>query len=121
MLSPRDLVIYEDAALKDAMEKINRVMGKQLVVLNKKNKAIGMIGDGDVRRALLRGALLAGPATDHMKTSFISVEEKDVSKLREIFEEHLVSTIPVISHAGILQKIATVSAPDCKLRMFDFK
>lgn len=116
-----DFIVYEDFTLKQALEKINAAQGHQVIVIGKKSKVLGMLGDGDVRRAVLRGSLLSAPAVDFMTTSFISVQEKDQKKLRELFVECVISTIPVTNAAGQLKKIAVVSPPDYAVRIISFK
>lgn len=120
MPSSTDYVIFDSAILKDAIAKINQNCGKQLIVINHHSKVVGMLGDGDVRRAVLHGVLVSAPVADFMKTSFISVEKKDTFRLRDLFTEHLITTIPIITHTGLLHEIALISAPDYEITIIPF-
>ena len=112
--------ISDSATLKEVIGRINESGGKQLLVLNAHKKVLGVIGDGDVRRAVFRGVLISAPVIDFMTTSFIAVEEKNEKRLRELFAEHLISTIPVINHRGQLLKVATISGPDYKIQTLKY-
>ena len=49
------LLIKPNANIKDALEQLNITGEKCLVVADEKNKLLGTISDGDVRKAILKG------------------------------------------------------------------
>ena len=51
----KNLLIKPTLNVKDALKQLNKVGGKSLVVVNKENKLLGTLSDGDVRRAILKG------------------------------------------------------------------
>ena len=51
----KNLLIQPTLNVKDALKQLNKVGGKSLVVVNKENKLLGTLSDGDVRRAILKG------------------------------------------------------------------
>ena len=120
MASVLDYVIREDGTLKSALEKLNDASGKQLVVVNAGNKVVGMVGNGDVRRAALHGALLSSPLVDHANTRFISVREDGIPGLKRLFTEHYISTIPITDAGGRLTKIALVLPPEYHVEIFEY-
>lgn len=120
MLSASSFTISDQSTLKEAIGRINDISGKQLLVVNSHDKVVGVIGDGDVRRAVLRGALISAPVIDFMTTGFIAVEEKNTSQLQSLFSEHLITTIPVINHRGQLLKVAIVTAPDYEIQLLNY-
>ncbi len=53
--SIKQYTIKNNLKLNFALKKINKLTGKSLVVVNKKNEYLGILTDGDVRRALIKG------------------------------------------------------------------
>tara|TARA_Y100000031_G_C7959386_1_gene265228 strand:+ start:37 stop:408 length:372 start_codon:yes stop_codon:yes gene_type:complete len=51
----KNLLIKPTLNVKDALKQLNKVGGKCLVVVNKENKLLGTLSDGDVRRAIHKG------------------------------------------------------------------
>lgn len=121
MLSALDYVIGEGLTLKDAIEKLNAASGKQLVVLNPKNKVVGVLGNSEVRKAMLRGSLLSSPLADHANTRFIAIQESQEKELRDLFTEHLISTIPIVDKDSRLLKIAAVMPPHYDIRIIPYQ
>jgi dTDP-glucose pyrophosphorylase len=54
----RDCLILPDAAVLDAIRVIDHTLQKVAVVVDKQDRLLGMITDGDVRRAILSGVSL---------------------------------------------------------------
>ena len=51
----KNLLIKPNANIKNALEQLNKTGEKCLVVADKKNKLLGTISAGDVRKAILKG------------------------------------------------------------------
>ena len=51
----KNLLIKPTLNIKDALKQLNKVGTKCLVVVNKENKLLGTLSDGDVRKAILKG------------------------------------------------------------------
>ena len=59
-MNPEDLFVGEGASIFEALERISKT-GKGLVlVVDEQRRLLGIATDGDVRKALLRGAPLDG-------------------------------------------------------------
>ncbi len=52
----KDIKIYPGSSLMSAMKKLNKTAEKCLLVTNKENTLLGTLTDGDIRRAILKGA-----------------------------------------------------------------
>ena len=48
-------IIFDNKKIIDAIKAINTAKLKTLIVVNKNNKLIGTLTDGDIRRAILKG------------------------------------------------------------------
>ena len=61
MNKPDKLLINNKLTIKECFNKLNKTQEKLLIVTNKSKNFIGVINDGDIRRALLNGANLRDP------------------------------------------------------------
>ena len=47
--------ILENSNIRQAMKILNKFASKTIIVINNKNKLIGTLSDGDIRRSVIRG------------------------------------------------------------------
>ena len=50
----KDLIVSENTKIVTALKQLGKTGEKNLVVLNVKNKLVGVLSDGDLRRAILK-------------------------------------------------------------------
>mgnify|MGYP006094935373 FL=1 len=50
----KDLLIKKNNTIIEALKKIGKSAEKNLIVVDNKNKLLGILSDGDLRRAILR-------------------------------------------------------------------
>ena len=55
MRKPHKILISNNASIRDAMTLLNKQLEKLLIVIDKKNLFYGVLNDGDLRRAILKG------------------------------------------------------------------
>ncbi len=66
-------IIYGDLLIKDALQRLDTFTNKNtltLFVVNRKEELIGTLTDGDIRRALLKGASINNKIEDFMHSHF---------------------------------------------------
>ena len=51
-------VLNEKKSIRDAIKKLEQIDHKFLIIINKSNKIIGTITDGDIRRGLIKNIRL---------------------------------------------------------------
>ena len=51
----RNLLIRPNSNIKSALKQLSKVGEKCLVVVDRKNRLLGTLSDGDVRKAILKG------------------------------------------------------------------
>ena len=70
---------------------------KIALVINNNNELLGILSDGDVRRALLRNLSLEDSVCEAMNTNFISAS-KEISdeKIYEMMKKHSIQHIPIV-------------------------
>lgn len=81
--------------LKDAMGKINSNKLRGVVVLDG-NKVVGMITDGDVRRAYLRNILPIISVEKIMNVNCFVSRDRDKDALKKMANEKMVTLLPVV-------------------------
>ena len=96
-------IVEDDAILKDALEKMSIYKLGIACVVDKHEKFLGLITDGDVRRILLGvqkplSALFMEDVLDHISTSPTFVDpELSISKATGLIGEKSVWDLPVVS------------------------
>jgi len=98
-------VVSPDTPLKDAILEISsKKLGATLVVDG--NRLIGIITDGDLRRALEKGATLETKVKDIMTENPKKIEEEAYAEeaLKEM-ERHKITVLPVVDREGRLKGI----------------
>lgn len=110
-----EMCISPDCTIRQAMEAINRsLLGTAFIVRPGTLRFLGLVSDGDIRRALLNGHNLEAKIEciekPKPKTASIEMEPEEISKL---FSERI-RIIPVLDSEN---KIADVAFYDQRLRL----
>lgn len=93
----KDIFIYPDNTIKEALKKLNETSERILFVVDKSNILLGTVTDGDIRRYILRTASIEGKVCEIYNrnpvyaTKYLS--EKEIKDL--IFKNNLIA-IPVV-------------------------
>lgn len=99
------LVVRDTATIQAAMVSIDLNTHRSVVVVNDRNVVVGMLSDGDIRKAVLDGRLLSTPVHRVMNPDFIALTPQARDRARAIFDEHHIILIPVIDETGMLLEI----------------
>ena len=67
-MNPQRFIVGEMDTIRDAITCIDRNATGAALVTDSADKLLGIITDGDVRRALIKGTQLEGSAVDIMQT-----------------------------------------------------
>lgn len=97
-------LIRTDDTIKTALDAINLLSGQPmtLFVLDDSGNIRGALTDGDIRRALLRGATLQSPVSDAMNPNFLSIDDSaDPSEIVETGRRRRIALVPVISDGAV--------------------
>ena len=93
MVPMEKLIVEADCTLKEAMERMTEIRKGFLLVLNK-DRLIGLITDGDVRRSILKETLLSSPVVHHLNTDpLVAFSEKEAI---DLLTHKPVSVIPLL-------------------------
>ena len=119
MLHWKESILSTKASLLDVMNNLNKTGARIVNIVDEDGKLLGIITDGDLRRALVKGFGMNAQASQIMRTDFISarMDESDLALARFMREKSLLQ-IPVLDNAGCIVNIKflnqLLSAPDRK-------
>lgn len=73
----KTLCIAPDASLLDALRVIDRAAQQTALVVDEESRLLGLVGDGDIRRALLNGYEMSSPVVAIMTKKPVTVHKKE--------------------------------------------
>jgi len=92
-----------EGSLKDAMTSLTRNGTAITLVTDSSNRLIGVLNDGDIRRALLSGAALDSPLADYTVRDFTSVRPGvGRAEILDLMQARILEQIPVVDESGQL-------------------
>ncbi len=100
-------LVHKEERLKSIVEKIV-LNGHRTVIVVDKKKVLGSISEGDILKALLYKKDVNITARKLMNKSFKFLKTKDKDEVKKIFQNHLVSLIPVVNSNMILKDLITL-------------
>jgi CBS domain-containing protein len=105
-------VVPSDTAIEEAMKTITLNKRGAVVVVDKKDKVLGIASDGDIRRALIRGVNVMASINKAMNTTvlFIRKGSEDDKHPEKVFKKHPnITLLPVVNQNFVLSHLYKVS------------
>lgn len=93
----KEYIIKNTSNLMDAIKCINQNDKKVAIVLNKKGQLIGVVTDGDTRRALVDGAKFDDSITSFMTKKPLYLDNNNSMNAQEFMSEHSIRHLPVVN------------------------
>lgn len=101
MKNLKDLLIFKEATIKEAMEAIDKGAAEIALVVDKRKKLLATVTDGDIRRGLIRGLTLKDPIEKCMHRNFIFVKEgTNKAEVLDLMKAHSIKQIPILDEKG---------------------
>ncbi len=123
-----NFILYDYGDIKKVINAIEKGGVRIALLLNKENKLLGTISDGDIRRGLLRGLTLESPLSEILRSNCLTatlLTKKD--EIKKIMRENAISQIPIVDKnkkflgleisEEILPKSSRFLLPNCALLM----
>ncbi len=94
----KNLCVSKNNTLKTAINRMNKFGHKSLVVADNKLSLLGVLSDGDIRRALIRKKKLSSKIGSlYNKKSIFFLDKKfNRSKIKKIFQKKKIDLIPIV-------------------------
>ncbi|MBD1144455.1 aminotransferase class I/II-fold pyridoxal phosphate-dependent enzyme [Pelagibacterales bacterium SAG-MED37] len=105
-----NIKITSESSIKSAMAKIDKNAMGIVFVVNSSDKLVGVLTDGDIRRAILKGANIFSSCKSLMRKKFIKVKKNDSkTKVLELLQKYknIIKVIPIINEKEKLIDYAT--------------
>ena len=100
--------ILENSTILNALKAINENTKGFLVVTNASNRVVGVITDGDIRRAFIFGATIDKSISDYIVRKFTSLStSNDISDAIELFKNKAIKFLPILNEQGELENVLT--------------
>lgn len=112
-----EIKISQNASIKEALSIIDKGAMKVAVVLSASNELIGVLSDGDIRRALLKGMSLDDSVSSIINKTPVTASINDTKeRILELANEKKLHQIPIISNGKLvgIQDIREFLAPQSK-------
>jgi dTDP-glucose pyrophosphorylase len=103
----KDIIVNPDITVRKAMKMLSSSGEKCLVITDKNNKLKGTLSDGDLRKSILKGALMADSIRDIYQNNptFMIDGEYGSSEIKKRFTKNKFDLIPVVDDQGHLKDI----------------
>lgn len=102
-----DFSIPDSSTLLQAVEKIQKNQSRTVMVV-RDDIVVGVVSEGDVMRALLRGVSVHTPLSEFAPRSFKYLRSSSEREAFEIFRKHAVSMVPVVDDNFRLVDVITL-------------
>ncbi len=91
-------VIADTSTIAEAMQAITLNHRGTVIVVDEVERVIGVVSDGDIRRAMVKGLIVEAPVLKCLNANFIALTKKATAKEREaIFDQQpQINLVPVI-------------------------
>ena len=106
MVKLSEFTIRSDSRILAALEYINMNTQGFLIVVDEKEKVIGTLTDGDIRRSILRGAGIDSQIEYNADFTYVT-QETDMSRVIDIFKDQKIKFLPVLDDDMHLKNIVT--------------
>jgi|TARA_B100001964_G_scaffold243056_1_gene319841 dTDP-glucose pyrophosphorylase len=105
----KNLLIKPNANIKSALKQLSKTGHKCLVVVDKKNRLLGTLSDGDVRKALLKGRFHKDSINEfyQKKPKFLRRENYTLRQAKDIFIKKRIEVIPILGRSRKVLEILT--------------
>ncbi len=105
----RTVAVTPDATLGDAIRRIDESAQQMAVVVDREDKLVGMVTDGDVRRALLRGLHMDAPVVQVMNAQprSLPIGASRAAQIAEM-QQASIRQLPLLDERGRICALSTL-------------
>ena len=102
-------LVSPDYTVKQTIEVISKDSLQVALVVNSERKLIGVVTDGDFRRAILKGIDLDAPVTKIMaKSNTTASYKEDQGTLLDIMRKKRIRHLPLLDEQGAVTELLTL-------------
>ncbi|MFJ8457766.1 nucleotidyltransferase family protein [Lysinibacillus xylanilyticus] len=102
----KEIAVYPENSLLHTMKVINDSFFKFAVVVDKEQRLLGTVTDGDIRRGILRGEGLEVPITSIMNPNPISAKNGQKQyKYKQLMKSKMLKQLPIVDESNRIMDI----------------
>jgi len=104
----QSLFISPYTTIKQAMQKLDETAEKIIFIVDDKNRLLGTITDGDIRRGIINGIEFSDKVENIVKRDFISIPFNTSGieeHAKQLMIENRVEQIPIIDNKGLISDV----------------
>lgn len=106
----RSILVPSDISVKEAMQKLNDTAERILFVVEKGDRLVGTVTDGDIRRGIINGLTFKDEVRKLMHTDFSKVTSGMrglAQRVKEIMLKERIERIPVVDKDNVIEDVIT--------------
>src|SRR5512146_1905804 len=101
--SLEDATVPISGSIRDAMIALEKGSLEVALMIDESGRLVGIMTDGDIRRALIRGSSVDDRVADHMQRNFVSVGPRaGRAEVIDLMQARFIQQIPVVDGDGKL-------------------
>lgn len=105
-----DVIVSPSSTLRETIARIDASALQIALVVGESERLIGVLTDGDVRRAILSGISLDGPVADAMNRKFTTADPNDDrAGILALMKQREIAQVPVVDQAGRVVGLETLT------------
>lgn len=101
-------VVKSTFLIHECVAVIQRNKSRCVVVIDNQEKVIGVLSEGDVLRALIRGVDLHASISGLYVSSFQYLFTKDIKQATVLVKKYGITLVPIVNQDYLLQDIVTI-------------
>ncbi len=101
-----DYTVSLSGTLLDAVQTIDHNHSRCCIV-TEDDKVVGILSEGDILRALMKGSDVRAPIAKYFNASFKFLHESNRKKALELFRRHGITLIPIVDREFRLKGVLT--------------
>ena len=103
-----DYTVSKSGTLINAIDKIERNHSRTVIVVDCE-KVVGVLSEGDILRALLRGSDVYAPLVEYMQLGFCYLHERNLDKAFNLMQSRGINLVPIVHDDFRLKGIVSMS------------
>ena len=105
----KNLLVKPNSNIKNALQQMSETGEKCLVVVGKKNRLLGTLSDGDLRKAILKGKFHRDKINEfyQKKSTFLRKENFSLSQAKNVFLKKRIDVIPIVDESKKVVDVVT--------------
>lgn len=100
--------VYQDYTIKETIDRIDASKNRVAIVVNKTEKVIGVVSQGDIIRALGAGKSVYSRVDGIIQSSFLYLNERDMEQAYPIFRKKTITLLPIVDNEFYLIDVITI-------------